>query len=38
MIVVVSFLLEVAKDVSGLSRYYVNFNSFIVDLFYLEDN
>ena len=38
MIVVVSFLLEVAKDVSGLSRYCVNFNSFIVDLFYIKDS
>ena len=25
-------------DVSGLSRYCVNFNSFIVDLFYLKNS
>ena len=38
MIMVVSFLFEVVIGYYWSKFYYTNFNSSIVDLFYLEDN
>ena len=38
MVMVVSFLLEVAIGCWWSKFYCINFNSFIVDMFYLEDS